>query len=54
MSGLSRREVHTLVSKHTKPTTGEERDNLYDACLGNPLILTYLLSLLERTDDTIA
>ena len=52
VSGLSRQEVHTLVSKHTKPTTGEERDNLYDACLGNPLILTYLLSLLERTDDT--
>ena len=52
VSGLSRHEVHTIVSKLTKPTTGEERDVLYDASLGNPLILTYLLSLLERTDDT--
>ena len=51
VSGLSRQEVHALVSKHPKPTTGQERDELHDACLGNPLILTYLLSLLERTDD---
>ena len=49
VSGLSRHEVHTLVSKLSKPTTGEERDVLYDASLGNPLILTYLLSLFERT-----
>ena len=51
VAGLSRHEVHTLVSKLTKPTTGEEKDVLYDASLGNPLILTYLLSLLERADD---
>ena len=52
VSGLSRHEVHALVSKLMKPTTGEERDVLYDASQGNPLILTYLLSLFERTDDT--
>ena len=32
--------------------TGEERDAIYEACLGNPLILTYLVSLFERTVDT--
>ena len=52
VAGLSRPEVHTLVSQLRKPTTGEERDVLYDASLGNPLILTYLLSLFERTVDT--
>ena len=52
VSGLSRTEVHTLVSRIGKRTTGEERDAFYDASLGNPLILTYLLSLFERTDDT--
>ena len=51
VSGLSRQEVHTLVSRIGKPTTGEERDAFHDASLGNPLILTYLLSLFERTDD---
>jgi hypothetical protein len=35
VSGLSRPEVHTLVSKLAKPTTGEERDDIYDATLGN-------------------
>jgi hypothetical protein len=49
--GLSRPEVHTLVSKVRKATTGDERDALYDSCLGNPLILTYLLALFERADD---
>ena len=51
VSGLSRPEVHTLVSRIRKPTTGEERDVLYEASRGNPLILTYLLSLFEVTDD---
>ena len=52
VSGLSRPEVHALVSQIGKPTTGEERDALHNASLGNPLILTYLLSLFERTEDT--
>ena len=51
VSGLNRHEVHELVSKLTKTTTGVERNVLYAASQGNPLILTYLLSLLERTDD---
>ena len=52
ITGLSRQEVHTLVSKLGKPTRGEERDALYEASRGNPLILTYLLSLLEQEDGT--
>lgn len=51
VTGLSREEVHTLVSKLTKSTTGEERDILYGASLGNPLILTYLVSRLEGRED---
>ena len=52
VSGLTRSEVHALISRLRKSTTGEERDALYDACVGNPLILTYLLALFERTDVT--
>lgn len=51
VDGLSRQEVHSLVDKLSRPTTGEERDLLHNASLGNPLILTYLLVLLERSDD---
>ena len=51
VSGLSRLEVHALASRLGKETTGEERDALHHASGGNPLILTYLLSLFERTDD---
>ena len=51
VDGLSRAEVHRLVSKLSSPTTGEERDLLHGASFGNPLILTYLLLLFERSDD---
>ena len=55
VSGLSRPEVHTLVSRINKPTTSTERDELYAACRGNPLILTYLLVQFERTaESTVA
>jgi len=52
VSGLNRQEVHAIVSRLGKSTTGAERDALHDASLGNPLILTYLLTLFKRTDDT--
>ena len=52
VSGLSRPEVHTLVSRLNKPTTSAERDELHTACLGNPLILTYLLAQFERTEES--
>jgi hypothetical protein len=52
VSGLSRAEVHAVVSRVNKPTTGADRNALYDACLGNPLILTYLLTHFEREPET--
>ena len=48
VSGLTRTEVHALVSRIDKPTTSDERDELHAASLGNPLILTYLLAHYER------
>jgi hypothetical protein len=50
--GLSRQEVHALISRVSKSTTAAERDALYSSCLGNPLILTYLLAQFERTVET--
>lgn len=52
VSGLSRPEAHTLLARLSKPTTGEERDAIYESSLGNPLILTYIVALFERTADT--
>ena len=52
VSGLSRLEVYTLVSRLEKPTTGEEKEALHDSSRGNPLVLIYLLSLFEQTENT--
>lgn len=52
VSGLTRPEVHAILEKIDKATTGPERDALYNASLGNPLILTYLLNLFQRTPET--
>jgi len=52
VSGLSRVEVHQLLSRINKRTTGAERDDLFDSCLGNPLIMTYLIREFERTPET--
>jgi len=52
VSGLTRPEVHEILEKIGKATTGSERDALYNASLGNPLILTYLLNLFQRTSET--
>ncbi len=49
VSGLTRSEVHEILAKIDKATTGSERDSLYSASRGNPLILTYLLNLFLRT-----
>jgi hypothetical protein len=50
--GLSRAEVHAIVAKVAKPTSTEERDQLNVACQGNPLILTYLLNMFQRSPET--
>ena len=47
MSGLGREEVHALLGRLDRLTTGQERDSLYAACRGNPLVLTYLLAVFE-------
>jgi hypothetical protein len=52
VSGLTRPEVHAIVEKIDKATTGLERDALHSASLGNPLILTYLLNIFQRTPET--
>ncbi|MBL7177937.1 MAG: hypothetical protein ISS66_19110 [Desulfobacteraceae bacterium] len=52
VSGLTRPEVHAILEKIDKATTGSEHDALYNASLGNPLILTYLLNLFQRTSET--
>lgn len=52
VSGLTRREVHELVSKVDKPTTATNADALSDACHGNPLILTYILALFQHDVET--
>jgi hypothetical protein len=51
VSGLTRTEVHEIFSQVEKATTGTERDALYNASQGNPLILTYLLNLFRRTSE---
>ncbi|MBE9533489.1 MAG: ATP-binding protein, partial [Proteobacteria bacterium] len=52
VSGLARPEVHEILEKIDKTTTGLKRDALYNASIGNPLILTYLLNLFQRTPET--
>ena len=52
VTGLTRPEVHEILAKIDKMTTGNERDILHSASLGNPLILTYLLTLFQRTLET--
>jgi hypothetical protein len=43
IDGLSRNEVHEIVSRTDAGLTHSERDLISNACQGNPLILTYLL-----------
>ncbi|HZC00976.1 MAG TPA: hypothetical protein VE844_06335, partial [Gammaproteobacteria bacterium] len=45
-------EVHAIIDKVAKPTSAEDRDRLHAACLGNPLILTYLLNTFKRSPGT--
>jgi len=52
VTGLSRAEVYAIVSKLAKPTSTEDRDRLNEDCQGNPLILTYLLNIFQRSPET--
>jgi hypothetical protein len=48
IDGLSRDEIHTIVGQANPGICFEDTDALFDACCGNPLILTYLLRLTEE------
>ena len=52
VEGLTREEVHGIVSKSKKPTDADNRNALAEACQGNPLILTYLLNGFDAKKDT--
>lgn len=52
VTGLSRAEVHAIIAKVAKPTSPEDRDRFNAACQGNPLILTYLLNIFQRSLET--
>jgi hypothetical protein len=52
VTGLSRAEVHAIITKVAKPTSTEDRGRLNRACQGNPLILTYLLNIFQRSPET--
>jgi hypothetical protein len=52
VTGLSRAEVHAIIAKVAKPTSTEDRDRLNEDCQGNPLILTYLLNIFQRSSET--
>ncbi len=52
VKGLSRAEVHAIITKVAKPTSADDRDRLNEDCQGNPLILTYLLKSFQRSPET--
>lgn len=52
VDGLARADVFAIANQFEKPTSNEEREELYQSCQGNPLILTYILNL-YRSNDTI-
>lgn len=52
VDGLARADVFAIANQFEKPTSIEEREELYQSCRGNPLILTYILNL-YRSNDTI-
>jgi hypothetical protein len=47
MEGLSRSEVHTIIGRTHEELSSDERDSLWEASSGNPLILTYLLKFMD-------
>jgi hypothetical protein len=49
VEGLSREEIHAIVVRTGLVVSTQDRDRLHEACLGNPLILTYLLNRLKNS-----
>lgn len=51
VEGLARADVFSIANQFDKPTSIEEREELYQSCQGNPLILTYILNLYRSSDS---
>jgi hypothetical protein len=52
VEGLSREEVHSIAQQFRPTLRPEDRDSLFTASGGNPLILTYLLRCLDADPHT--
>ncbi len=50
VDGLARADVFAIANQFDKPTSNEEREELYQSCQGNPLILTYTLNLYRSSE----
>ena len=48
VEGLNREEVHKIVARSGKSFSPDEADSFFNACHGNPLILTYLLKFADE------
>ena len=46
VSGLSRQEIDVILRTYKK-FSGQERNKIYSSCQGNPLILVYILKIIE-------
>lgn len=53
VEGLSRQEIHAIVVKAGIVISAQDPDRLYEACQGNPLILTYLINRLKSRPGSI-
>jgi hypothetical protein len=51
VEGLSRDEVHAIALQARSALTFEDKDAIFEASSGNPLILTYLLRYIELNPD---
>ena len=46
VSGLSRHEIDEILREYEK-ISGQERNEIYESCQGNPLILEYILKMID-------
>lgn len=51
IESLSRDEIHSIISQANSRLNSDDRDGLFVASSGNPLILTYLLRFIEQRPE---